>query len=551
MSPTHTVPLAKRLLGRVPALPEAYERALAGAAPPAGGYRLPELEQELPRWVGAVQGEGIRANPGGTRRILILGYLQWWLENTTALSLLFAALGHRVTLAYLPYRHWWHPRARFDVRRQRAYLQDVLSPLRPLVAPVDLLGQAPFSLPAGLSQAMGEQAMLDVQYTLQREDVDPDEPGRAGQLYRLRKRRDAAAAARALGLLRSEDFDVVVLPNGTILEFGAVRQVARHEALPVSTYDFGEQRNRVWLAQDDEVMRLNTEALWSARGEVPLTGAEKAELEELYRARRGGRAWETFARQWQSSESQGAQAARAQLGLSREKKVVLLCTNVVGDSLALDRQVFSEGMAEWLQETVRHLADRPDVQLVVRVHPGELLGAGHPSVEIVQNSMEELPEHVIVIPPESEINTYDLIELAHVGLVYTTTVGMEMAMSGVPVIVAGDAHYRDIGFTYRPDSFAGYFRRLDGLLDSPRAEGRLPHQQELSRRYAYRFFFEYPFPYPWHVIGFWSDIEERPFEEVVSRRGLDPYLETLEALAGFAIDWSQRGTVVPKDQALA
>jgi capsule polysaccharide export protein KpsC/LpsZ len=55
-----------------------------------------------------------------------------------------------------------------------------------------------------------------------------------------------------------------------------------------------------------------------------------------------------------------------------------------------------------------------------------------------------------VIRPTEKINTYDLMEIAGLGLAYTTTVGMEMAMRGVPVILAGQTHYRGRGFTHDP-----------------------------------------------------------------------------------------------------
>ena len=73
-------------------------------------------------------------------------------------------------------------------------------------------------------------------------------------------------------------------------------------------------------------------------------------------------------------------------------------------------------------------------------------------MEILRAASPELPDHVRAVPPESDISTYDLIELADVGLVYTTTVGLEMAMRGIPVIVAGQTHYRGKGFTTDPGS---------------------------------------------------------------------------------------------------
>jgi hypothetical protein len=209
---------------------------------------------------------------------------------------------------------------------------------------------------------------------------------------------------------------------------------------------------------------------------------------------------------------------------------------VVGDSLALGRQVFTSGMADWLTKTVRHFAQRDDIQLVVRVHPGELLGAGHPSVEIVHSAIPELPPHVTVVPPESSVNTYDLIELANLGLVYTTTVGMEMAMNGIPVIVSGMTHYRQKGFTYDPETMPEYVSALDQLLRLP-ADYRLPQAQiELAWGYAYRFFFEYPFPFPWHLIHFWDDVEARNMGTVLGD-AVDLYHPTIAALLGVPIRW--------------
>jgi hypothetical protein len=506
---------------------------------------LPELEIHLRDWARQVQLVRRKESRSVSKRVLVVGYLAWWVENTSSLALLLARLGHHVTLLHLPYRHWWTERAEFDVRRQRAYLRAILAPLRPVVDPLDLLAQSPTSLPQDLESALEEQSLLDVQYTLQREDVVPSDQGTGGDLYRLRILRNQQAVARAFELLRDGNQDVLVIPNGTILEFGALHRLAKWFEIPVTTYDFGEQRDRVWLAQNREVMRLETDDLWLSRGSIPLTPSERQDLARLYRARRGAETWETFARQWQSSPTLGAQKATALLGLDASKPLVLLCTNVVGDSLALDRQVFTRGMAEWLASTVGHLATRSDVQLVVRVHPGELLGAGHPSLEIVQGSVPDLPQTVKVVPPDSEVNTYDLLEMAHVGLVYTTTVGLEMAMKGIPVIVAGDAHYRGKGFSHDPSSMAVYLRTLDELIQRPRGTTIHKDQIELAQRYAYRFFFEYPFAYPWHVIRFWEDMKQRPFDWVLEE-GFEGYRETLEALVGEPVDWLRRGSVVPR-----
>ena len=65
--------------------------------------------------------------------------------------------------------------------------------------------------------------------------------------------------------------------------------------------------------------------------------------------------------------------------------------------------------------------------------------------DIVDQHFSELPEHVHLIRANDLINTYDLISIANLGLTYTTTVGMEMAMRGSPVVVSGKTYYREAG----------------------------------------------------------------------------------------------------------
>jgi hypothetical protein len=141
------------------------------------------------------------------------------------------------------------------------------------------------------------------------------------------------------------------------------------------------------------------------------------------------------------------------------------------------------------------------------------------------------------VPPEAKINTYDLVEVANIGLAYTTTVGLEMAMSGIPVVVAGLTHYRGKGFTYDPNTFEEYLAMIDALL----AEGlqaRLDERQvTLAQRYAYRYFFEYALPFPWHLQHFWQDVAERPLEDQLKPAALERYGRTLRSLLGEPIRW--------------
>jgi hypothetical protein len=218
---------------------------------------------------------------------------------------------------------------------------------------------------------------------------------------------------------------------------------------------------------------------------------------------------------------------------------VLLAANVIGDSLTLGRQVFSRNMTEWLERTVRFFKDRAEIQLVVRIHPGERYLKGPSVAEVLKNALPQLPGHIHLVEAQALINTYDLIEIAHLGLAYTTTVGMEMAMSGVPVILGGKTHYRCKGFTHDPASWEEYFDTIERLLSEP-GQPRLGRDQvERAWNYAYRFFFEYPLPFPWHLLSYWDELESWPLERIYSDVGLKAYGATFNYLLGEPRQWPQ------------
>jgi hypothetical protein len=292
------------------------------------------------------------------------------------------------------------------------------------------------------------------------------------------------------------------------------------------------------LAQDAEVMRQPTGDLWIQRGGQGLSADQLEQVRTLFASRQRASLYENFARRWQGVPSAGGQQVRATLGLDG-RPVVLLATNVIGDSLTLGRQVFSDTMTEWLVRTVQYFAGHPEAQLVVRIHPGELVTKGPSVAEVVQRALPEgLPGNVNLVPADAPVNTYDLIEIADLGLVYTTTVGMEMAMSGVPVLVIGQTHYRGKGFTLDPDSWQAYFDLLDRALADPKVYRHSQEEVVRAWEYAYRFFFEYPHPFPWHLVHLWEDVKEWPVGRVLSEEGQAAFGDTFRYLAGEPVDWS-------------
>lgn len=518
----------KDVLGNFPIAADLYDAVRKGR--PQTRYNLEQLAAHLSTAVEQTRPFAEKAKPG--RKVLVFATLHYWIEQAAMLGLALRGQGHTVTIAYLPYGRWDKEINAFDLRRQDLYTRRVLAPLSGLVNTISLLDVRPEKrLPIHLEKAVETAAAFDAMYTLQVEDLDQE-----SELYKLRMERNQAAALMALSLLQSESPDTALIPNGLVTELGIFYQAARHKNLMTVTYEFNDQREQVWLAQNDIVMLQHIDELWQARGKLPLTQAEREKIAALEDARTSAKKYGKGTRFWQDVVSVGGEQLRKNIGLDN-RPVVLLPTNVLGDTLTLGRNIFTTSMAEWIEKTVQYFAMHKDVQLVLRIHPGERLMKGPSMLGVIERALPERPEHIHVIGPMEKINTYDIMEIASLGLAYTTTVGLEMAMRGVPVISAGDTHYRGRGFTLEPSSWEEYFGLLTKILPNLEGERLSPERVETAWNYAYRFFFEYPLDFPWRLMHFWKDVEVWPLKRVLSEEGVKEFGQTFQTLAGEKRKW--------------
>ena len=128
----------------------------------------------------------------------------------------------------------------------------------------------------------------------------------------------------------------------------------------------------MWLAQNDEIMQQNTDILWRSHSNLKLTETEAKKVESLMSSRRNAALYGNYSRKWQKIPAEGESALRKKMGFDN-RPIVLMATNVMGDSLTLGRTIFSRTMSDWIIRTIQYFMEKPDIQLVIRIHPGEAL----------------------------------------------------------------------------------------------------------------------------------------------------------------------------------
>jgi hypothetical protein len=294
-------------------------------------------------------------------------------------------------------------------------------------------------------------------------------------------------------LMQTVGFTSAVFTHGIYVPWGLVGEVARAEGVRVSTWNVAYRKRRFIFSHDDtyhHTLLTEPRDLWEHKA---LSEAGERDLTQYLASRREGLFdWIVFHR---PTRQDPADIAR-RIGLDTSKPVIGLLTNVSWDAqLHYPANAFPS-MLDWLVRTCEYFATRPDLQLLIRVHPAEISGfppSRQPILTELRARIPVLAPNIHVVPPESGMSTYALMSLCNAAIIYGTKMGVELTSVGIPVIVAGEAWIRNKGLTHDASSPEEYVRLLDQLPFAERVAGK---QLVRARRYAYHFFFNRMIPLP-------------------------------------------------------
>jgi hypothetical protein len=319
-----------------------------------------------------------------------------------------------------------------------------------------------------------------------------DEPHGAAVLRRyLESSLLTAMATRRL--MRSITFTSAVFTHGIYVPWGIVGEVARREGVHVSTWNVAYRKRRFIFSHEDtyhHTLLTEPHAQWP---DLTISEALHRDLMQYLASRREGVFdWIVFHRPNRQTTDEIARQA----GIDPDKPVIGLLTSVTWDAQLHYPSNAFPNMLEWLVQTCEYFATRPDLQLLIRVHPAEISGFPQSRQPILRELRKRLPAlaaNIIVVPPESGMSTYALMSLCNSVIIYSTKTGVELTSVGIPVVVAGEAWIRNKGLTHDASTPAEYFRILERL---PFAARLGPSQLARARRYAYHFFFNRMLPLP-------------------------------------------------------
>lgn len=274
--------------------------------------------------------------------------------------------------------------------------------------------------------------------------------------------------------------DILIAHHGIYIPQGVVSEFARSHDVDVMTWTASYRKGTFIFSPDETYhysMVTESTANWDS---LELSRSQKLNLEKYMDSRwRGENDWIKF------SDSKVDQDK----SYKNNSNFYLALTSVTWDAeLHYESRAF-ENMRAWLETTIEYFKANTNLELIVRVHPAEITSPNksRESMAVFLNSLNiNSYPNITVIPPESNISTYELIDNSKVVIVYNTKTGIEAAYRNKPVVIAGEAWIRGKGIGWDASNPSDYLNILDSF---EKGLEMTQDQRTRSKQYAYHFFF--------------------------------------------------------------
>ena len=390
-----------------------------------------------------------------------------WFSLVT--GLLLAHGGNRVTLILddLPFgaggRSW---------RLQLACIRSVLKALRGrhdiIELSADARGAEP---PASVRDSIDRLAQLNVVWA-QRGELNM----RAGDVEQVRRQLGVSDGVIAR-VLQTHRFDALFVPGGVWGSSGLWLEHARASGVRVASYDSGGY-GMLLLAvngiacQLQDIPRAFKLLKTSADAASEQAFITEFALAEMSKRRTGVHKF--------ASQVQGTRPADP-----RFAGAVLLALNSPWDSAALGLHEVFESTHAWIVGTVKFLLEHTTAPVIVRQHPVERLEIARSSDDYRSLLVQHFGNHprLHFVAAEDPVNSYDLLEQVEAVVVYTSTIGLEAAAHGRPVVTESRSYYSELGFVHKASDLEHYHQTLLEAVNGQRPVTQAMQQDALTCYY--------------------------------------------------------------------
>lgn len=245
--------------------------------------------------------------------------------------------------------------------------------------------------------------------------------------------------------------------------------------------------------------------VWEEQKHIALSDKQREQLRNHFMSVKEGKTTEY--KLYDATKRSDIDPKLVKLLNSTGKKKFALYPHLFWDKAFLNRYdslgSFFNDDIEWMFETIKFFINRKDSLLFVKPHPGENMAADfteHGVAELIYDRFGSLPEHIIIVDKKCRLKSFDLMDSNCIGIVFTSTSGLEHNYFKKPVLTAGEIHYARAGAALRIISRQEYF---DLLTDPQPLYDFIEKNYSIIERYAYYYYFRQQVKIPFYKDDVW------------------------------------------------
>jgi len=307
---------------------------------------------------------------------------------------------------------------------------------------------------------LGEIVLPSLRWILRRHNLLDDDPTRfISKVYILSAFSMLQEFERLLDEVHPR---AVVVFNGMFYPEALARWAAVKRGVPVITHEVGMQPFSAFFTYGDA-----TAYPVALAENFTLSDRQNKRLDDYLAKRFQGDFITAGIKFWPEIHELGSEFWQK---ATKFKQFVPVFTNVIFDTSQAHANVVFPHMFAWLDMVLQEIREHPDTLFVIRAHPDELR-PGKESCESVAQWMDKHDvaklANVTFIHSNEMISSYELIEHAKFVMVYNSTVGLEAAIKGKPVLCAGKARYTQVPMVYFPGTTDEFQNMMRKFLQQP------------------------------------------------------------------------------------
>lgn len=163
----------------------------------------------------------------------------------------------------------------------------------------------------------------------------------------------------------------------------------------------------------------------------------------------------------------GGESKISSFVFDKNKRNLFLFSNIYWDVGMTEFGQLFKDVIDWVIQTVEIVKNSKNIHLYIKTHPGEKYDTSS-SLKCVDDFIKDrfliIPDNITLILPDQKIRPYELFPYIDLGIVFNGTIGLEMLLNGIPVIITGKAPYGRKGFASEPKTLEEYKKIILGEI---------------------------------------------------------------------------------------